>query len=512
MRWNPEIRYKLLLKINNAVIAKTTRGDLFQAVATELRNHFTHDRLSINLYDPKTQSISYFANADGIHPRGITTKRSRPLANGSITQMVIDSGQPVIIDDLSSYSDLSSIGAMVQANLKSTMAFPLILRNQIRGTLHFSFRDKPEHINELTEVLLDVSRQIAIAVENMLAHEYLKETNSNLIREKRYLLSNSNDQYLQDSFIYSSRSMIEIMDFIDQVADTDASILLTGETGTGKDYLARHIHNLSARKENLFVKTNCPGLASSLFESELFGHSKGAFTGAASERIGRFEMAEGGTIFLDEIGELPVDLQAKLLHVLQDRSFERVGDSNSRHIDFRIISATNKNLPACIKAGRFRQDLFYRLNVFTIEVPPLRERIEDIDILVNNIMHNEANKIKRPAPSFTREALDALKSYAWPGNIRELKNYLKRMVILRPGDLISIGDMEVGFQKTDIAEAPQSEFCTLAESERAHIEKALIHCNGALGGQKGAAKLLGVPRSTLQYRLKKLNIDPVHYA
>jgi formate hydrogenlyase transcriptional activator len=512
MHWSPEVRYKILLKLNNAVIAKTTRGDLFQAVATELRKHFTYDRLSINLYDPKTQSISYFTNADGISPRGISTTQSRPLAKGSIAQMVIDSGQPVIIDDLTSYSDHSSIGAMVNADLKSTMAFPLILRDQILGSLHFSFRSEPDHISELTEVLVDVSRQIAIAVENMLAHEYLKEVNTNLIREKRFLLSTANQQYQQDSFIFKSHSMTEIMNLIDQIADTDAPVLLTGETGTGKDYLARHIHNLSHRKENMFVKTNCPGLASSLFESELFGHSKGAFTGAATDRIGRFEMAHGGTIFLDEIGELPVNLQAKLLHVLQDRSFERVGDSNARNIDFRIISATNKDLGASIKSGTFRRDLYYRLNVFTIEVPPLRDRVEDIDILVNNIIHTEAQEMKRPAPKFTPEALQTLKTYSWPGNIRELKNFLKRMIILKSGRQISSIDMKAGFQTLDTQPCDDGGFLTLAEAEKRHIEQALKQCRGSLGGTNGAAALLGIPRSTLQYRIKKLGITPVDHA
>lgn len=512
MRWNSQVRHEILLKINNAVIAHATRGDLFQTVAKELRCHFPHDRLSINLYDPKTQSISYFADADGITPRGISTSTSRPLANGSITQMVIRTGQPVIIDDLTGYTDLSSIGSMVRADLISTMAFPLIVRNKILGTLHFSFKRKPEHLTELTEVLIDVSKQVAIAVENMLAHEHLKKVNSNLVREKRYLLSNSNEEYVQDSFIYTSPSMIEIMDLIERVADTDASILLTGETGTGKDYLARYLHNLSSRKENLFVKTNCPALASSLFESELFGHSKGAFTGAAAERIGRFEMAHGGTMFLDEIGELPVGLQAKLLHVLQDRTFERVGDSRSRDIDFRIISATNRDLVKSIRSGGFRQDLFYRLNTFTIDVPPLRKRGEDIPILLDKITRNEAHEINRPAPLYSPEALEALKAYSWPGNVRELKNFIKRMVILRAGEEVSGEEVKKGFQEAPHPDEVENEISTLADAERAHIEKALVQCRGSLGGQNGAAKLLGIPRSTLQYRLKKLHINPADYS
>jgi transcriptional regulator with GAF, ATPase, and Fis domain len=343
MRWNPETRYKLLLKINNAAIEHTTGEALFKAVATELNEHFDHDRLSINLYDAKTQSISYFATADGILPKGISNQERRPLAKGAIVQMVVQSGQPVVIDDLTRYSDHSSIGAMVRANLKSTMAFPLNLRGEILGTIHFSFKEKPLYISELTEVLAEVSNQIAIAVDNMRQYTQLKQINADLIREKRYLLSHSNQPYQQDSFIYESPSMVEIINIVEHVADTDATVLLTGETGTGKDYLARYIHNLSPRKENLFVKTNCHALTPSLFESELFGHAKGAFTGALNDRAGRFELAQHGTVFLDEIGELPVGLQAKLLHVLEDRRFERVGDSRrgtSTFGLFRLPTAT----------------------------------------------------------------------------------------------------------------------------------------------------------------------------
>ena len=512
MRWDTQLRYKLLLKINNAVISHTTRGDLFQAVASELRNHFHHDRVSINLYDPKTQSISYFTTADGINPKGISSMESRPLAKGSIAKMAIRSGQPVIIDDLSRYCDHSSIGSMVRANLRSTMAFPLIVRDRILGTLHFSFRDKPDYISELTEVLADVSKQIAIAIENMLNYEHLERVNSDLLREKRYLLANSNQQYQQDSFIYTSTSMGEIMDLVERVADTDASVLLTGETGTGKDYLARYIHNLSVRREHLFVKTNCPALASSLFESELFGHAKGAFSGANSKRIGRFEMAQGGTVFLDEIGELPVNLQAKLLHVLQDRSFERVGDSRSRKIDFRIISATNRDLKESIAAGSFRQDLFYRLNTVTIRVPPLRKRVEDIPVLINKINLSVSQEMNRVAPVYPSETLQTLSGYSWPGNVRELKNFIKRMIILRPGDTITGRDISGMLQGAASSPETGSEFRTLAEAEKKHLEQALIKCNGALGGKKGAANLLGIPRSTLQYRLKKLGLNPHDYA
>jgi len=511
MYWNAETRYKLLLKINNAAIEHTTRENLFKALATELSRHFNHDRFSINLYDAKTQSISYFATADGILLKGIPNQERRALARGRISQMVIQSGQSVIIDDLSLYSDHSSIGAMVKANLKSTMAFPLILRGQILGSIHFSFREKPRHISELTMVLSEVSKQIAIAVDNMLHYTELKQINADLVREKRYLLSHSNEQYDQDSFIYESSCMVEIMDIIERVADTDATVLLTGETGTGKDYLARYIHNMSSRKENLFVKTNCQALSPSLFESELFGHAKGAFTGALNESIGRFEMAQSGTVFLDEIGELPISLQAKLLHVLEDHRFERVGDSRPREIDFRIISATNSNLEAKIDEGQFRKDLYYRLNTIAVQVPPLRQRIEDIPILLKKLTFDEAQRMNRPASTYTEEAIEILCGYQWPGNIRELKNFIKRMIILRPGEEINAGAIRKELPNQSQAKQPAAAFQNLADAERCHIERALSVCKGSVGGPAGAARLLGIPRSTLQYRLKKYGLIPSDY-
>ena len=356
MQWNAETRYKMLLEINNAVVTRTNREDLFQALAKELRKHFAYDRMAINLYDAKAQSISYFAAADGVQPGGVLTRTSRPLADGAIARMVVQSRQPIIIDDLRRYTDLTSIGALVQAGLNATMAFPLLVRNRILGSIHFSFRNAPDHVSELTEILTEASRQVAIAVDNMLAYTGLEKLNKSLEREKEFLLQSSDD-YQRDEFLYQSPAMTKIMRLVESAADTDATVLITGETGTGKDYLARCIHNLSSRRNHLFVKTNCPALASSLFESELFGHAKGAFTGASDRRIGRFELAHGGTIFLDEVAELPIQLQAKLLHILQDNQFERVGDSRSIQVDCRVIAATNKNLEESIRAGTFRQDL-----------------------------------------------------------------------------------------------------------------------------------------------------------
>lgn len=359
---------------------------------------------------------------------------------------------------------------------------------------------------ELAEVLTEVSEQLAIVVDNMLNYTHLKKLNANLLRQKRYILANT-DKYQQDGFFYASPSMIEIMRLVELVAGTEASVLITGETGTGKDYIARHIHNLSPRSDCLFVKINCPALSSSLFESKLFGHAKGAFTGADTRRIGRFEMANGGTVFLDEVGDLPTNLQAKLLHVLQDRSFERVGDSRPIQANFRVIAATNKDLNASIQANQFRKDLFYRFNTVNIHLSPLRERTEDIALLMKKLTDLEANKINRPAPKYTEQAIAALCQYQWPGNVRELKNLVKRMIILRPNERIVETDIHKIIDSTHHSEENKTT-STLAEIERRYIENALTKCRGVVGGRNGAARLVGLPRSTFQYRLKKFDLIP----
>ncbi len=510
MTWNTEARYKLLLEINNAIATRKSRESLFNSLSKELHRYFSYDRLSIILYDSQKEVITYFAAADGIQPGGVIAHKSRPLADGAIARIAINSRQPAIFDDLSKYTDLSSVGELVKAGLTSTMVFPLIVRDHILGTIHFSYREKPKPFTELTEVLRDTSQQIAIAVENMLAYTSLKHSHQHLQGEKEYLLSSERNQQL-GGFFFASRQMQQVMEVIKQVANTDETILVTGETGTGKDFLARMIHEMSDRHDHLFIKTNCPGLTPSLFESELFGHAKGAFTGAESLRLGRFELAAQGTIFLDEIGELPIVLQAKLLQVLQELKFERVGESNSIPVDVRIVAATNKDLREGVRDGWFRQDLFYRLETVTINVPPLRERTEDIPLLIKNINENESERMNREAPIYTSDALELLSKYKWPGNVRELKNMVKRLIILHPGMSIYKEDIKRIFPLSIMpAEEPDS-ISTLNQAERSHIIKALTTTKGMIGGKKGAANLLGIPRSTLQYRMKKLNIQSESY-
>ncbi|MBT3487755.1 MAG: sigma 54-interacting transcriptional regulator [Desulfobacula sp.] len=508
MQWNLATRHQMLLEITNAVISKTSNQEFLNALAAVVKKYFPCDRLSINLYDKKGQSLKYFTNAAGIDPKGISSLDRRPLLKGTIAKMAIQSRQPVIIDDLSQYKDMFSIGQMVKAGLISTLAFPLVMRNIVFGSLHFSFKKTPENLSELSELLTEVSKQVAIAVDNLVAYNRLKNEKQNLEREKRYLIGDSED-YKSKDFCYTSPQMTEVMRVVKRVAEIDAPVFITGETGTGKDFLARYIHHISPRKDYMFVKVNCPAIPPTLFESELFGHAKGAFTGADSMRVGRFEMADMGTIFLDEVGELPENQQVKLLQVLQESRFERVGDSRPIEVDFRLIAATNRDPVKSIQEGKLRNDLYYRLNIIQIHVPPLRERVGDIPLLIEQVTLNESDQIHQPAPRYAQQALQLLNAYHWPGNVRELKNFVKRMIILKPGGLINSHDIEkmIEFEEQTNVEK-NIPIPTLAESERIFIEQALIKCRGIIGGKNGAARLLDVPRSTLQYRMKKYGIKP----
>jgi transcriptional regulator with GAF, ATPase, and Fis domain len=390
------------------------------------------------------------------------------------------------------------------------MAFPLIVRGNVVGSLHFSFKDPPPMIGELAGFLVELSGQVALAVDNMLSASKLVSLNACLQQQKRYLLKQIDPQYNPDNFYYSSPAMLEIMRQVEIIADSDASVLITGETGTGKDCIARYLHYLSGRREALFVKVNCPALSPSLFESELFGHVKGAFTGAHSKRAGRFEMADGGTVFLDEIGELPIPLQAKLLHVLQDRRFERVGDSHSIDVNFRVIAASNNDLQAAIREKNFRSDLFYRLNTVSLHLPPLRERPEEIEPLVQKFTQTQGEAMRRVPPVYESEVIEILQRHSWPGNVRELKNIITRLIIVFSGKTVTRRDIEplLNIQQS---ETPFDQR-TLDEVERAHLIKVLTMTKGVVGGKKGAAAFLKMPKSTLQYRLRIHGLNPQDFS
>ncbi|MFT5641114.1 MAG: formate hydrogenlyase transcriptional activator [Bacteroidia bacterium] len=363
-------------------------------------------------------------------------------------------------------------------------------------------RDESGELKGAVVSFQDITRRRGAEEGLVFAIEELKELKDRLELENKYLQQEIKHDHNFEEIISQSKKFRKILGQLKQVATTNATVLILGESGTGKELVARALHNVSNRKERPLVKLNCAALPAALIESELFGHEKGAFTGALAKRIGRFELADGGTIFLDEIGEMPMELQPKLLRVIQEGEFERVGDAKTKKVDVRIIAATNRNLEEEIEKGNFREDLYYRLNVFPLMIPPLRERIEDIPLLAGHFLRKYAAAFGKAIDSISKPSLDALSTYSWPGNVRELENVIERAVITCTRTKIDLRD------SIPLIKASKKEgLITLEESERRLIKKTLEKTNWRVSGDKGAAKRLGVKRTTLEARMKKLNIE-----
>jgi len=393
---------------------------------------------------------------------------------------------------------------------RSGCSVPLIAHDRTLGVLGLvSFRE--DAFDEADAALLQsIAGQVALAVENTLQFREIESLKNKIASEKLYLEEEIKTQYNFAEIIGESSPLREVLRQVETVAPTDSTVLLIGETGTGKELIARAIHNLSSRLERTLVKLNCAAIPTGLLESELFGHEKGAFTGAIAQRVGRFELANRGTLLLDEIGEIPLELQPKLLRVLQEHEFERLGSSRTVKTDARLIAATNCDLEQMVEEKRFRSDLFYRLNVFPIVIPPLRERIGDIPLLVSYFTQKHGARMNKKIETIPTRTMQTLCSYHWPGNVRELENFIERSVILSPGsDLQSpLAELQgIGEIQSAVKDAPaKPQLTTMDEMERAYIEEVLRHTNGSIGGKDGAAEILGMPASTLRGRMKKLGI------
>jgi formate hydrogenlyase transcriptional activator len=379
----------------------------------------------------------------------------------------------------------------------------LIFRDRVLGVLAIKTRREHAFSAEDGELFEQVANQVAIAVENALAYNEIETLKNKLEKEKLYLEEEIRTEYNFEEIIGSSSVLKRVLQNVETVATTDSTVLIYGETGTGKELIARAIHNLSDRRERTLVKVNCAAIPTGLLESELFGHEKGAFTGAIDRRIGRFELAHQGTIFLDEVEDIPLDLQSKLLRVLQEQEFERLGSSRTLRVDVRVVAATNANLEQMVEEKKFRSDLYYRLNVFPINVPPLRERPEDIPLLVHFFANKFAQQMKRRIESVPKETMAALVNYHWPGNIRELQNLVERGVILSRGPSLEI---PLGELKQSTKTNHTNGSTTLESVEREHILRVLSESRWVIGGPAGAAARLGVNRTTLNHRLRKLGI------
>src|SRR6185295_1605249 len=436
-------RLQLILEINNAVVSNLELHNLLKSITSCLHRLSAYDSVGLGLYDSETNQLRSYANVVLIENETIVQEGQLIPLEGSITGLTFTSGKPVFLDSLDDDRFRSDWNRKFRdAGFKSGGCVPLIVHGRKLGTLGVATRHEYHFSQDEVELLCQVASQVAIAVENALAFREIETLKNKLTSEKLYLEAEIRTEHNFEELIGTSPSFKRILKQVETVAPTDSAVLIRGETGTGKELLARAIHSLSARRERTLVKLNCAAIPTGLLESELFGHEKGAFTGAISQRIGRFELAHKGTLFLDEVGDIPLELQPKLLRVLQEQEFERLGSTRTQKVDVRLIAATNSDLEQMVAEKKYRSDLYYRLNVFPVTIPPLRERREDIPPLARFFTQKYAQRLKKRIESISSEALAALTEYPWPGNVRELEHFIARAVVLTQGP-----DLEVSLSE-----------------------------------------------------------------
>lgn len=520
-----EQRKRTLLEINNAIISNLTQEALFASAYEAIQPVVPFDRAAFLFYEPESKTLKLVSMNNAEKSEFFRVGKKYKLEESKISAWVLEHQQVVKCGELK--CEQSSPGEkqltpgesrLVAEGIQSYCVVPLVAMGTSIGTFTLWSEEQNRYTQADAELLREIANQISIAISNMKAYEEIKALKGRLEKENVYLQEEIRTVHNFEEIVGSSSNLLELLRKVDQVAPTDSSVLIYGETGTGKELIARAIHNRSNRKDRPLVKVNCSAISAGLVESELFGHVKGAFTGAFERRIGRFELADGGTIFLDEVGELPLDTQVKLLRVLQEREFEPVGSNRSIHVDVRIICATNRNLQDSIREGTFRSDLYYRLNVFPLEVPPLRERKSDIPQLATFFLSRYARNLGKQIDDISAASKEKLTNYSWPGNVRELQNVIERALILSTGPILEleseltkvsaspiISDLTEGV--TDVTRfAGHSELKTLHEVERAHILAVLQETHWVIEGSSGAAKTLDMHPNTLRHRMEKLGI------
>jgi formate hydrogenlyase transcriptional activator len=428
-----------------------------------------------------------------------------PLDQHHVGQVA--SRKPYVCTDLQQQKRFPEDERLLQYGVRSYVSLPLLRRDELLGAVDFISFEKRLFNDDEVQLLQDVSEIVSIAVSNALAYEEIKTLKEQLQAENRMLQDDIVQRSIYEEIVGSSQSLRDVLKTLDRVAPTESTVLITGETGTGKELIAHAIHRRSPRAGRALVTVNCAALPDELIASELFGHEKGAFTGALQQRIGRFETAHGGTIFLDEIGELTPEMQIALLRVLQEKEFERVGGNRTIHTDVRVIAATNRNLQREVSDGRFRMDLYYRLNVFPIHVPSLRERRDDIPILVDYLISRFAGRMGKRITQIDKRTAEAFERYSWPGNIRELQNLIERGVILADSETFRLEPGSLPQDSGSILEAAPSDSQNTRDQQKARIETALKETRGRIAGPDGAAARLGIPASTLESRIRTLKIN-----
>jgi formate hydrogenlyase transcriptional activator len=494
----------VVLSITGVLLSQLDVRELLGAIAVSLRRVRPYDYANVALEEPGTTQMRVLAldspyEDDPIHQGALI-----PL-DGSPAGLTFRTGAPLLLEHVATTNFSREITArLAKADVKSACFLPLISRDRRLGSLNIYSRKDNDFSQRDVDLLTQVANQVASAIDNALTFRHIEKLTHQLVQEKEYLENELRTHTAFDEIIGESAALKRVLQEVEIVASTDASVLILGETGTGKELIARAIHKLSPRKPKQFVKVNCAAIPVGLLESELFGHEKGAFTGATSQKIGRLDLAHQGTLFLDEVGDIPLELQPKLLRVLQEHEFERLGSTRTVPVDVRIIAATNRNLEQMVAEGRFRDDLYYRLRVFPLTVPALRNRRDDIPLLVRYFVGKHAERMNKKIETVTPEVMHALTHWNWPGNVRELGNFLERAAILTRGPVLRVPLSELKSPNVAVT-LPQS--WTLETAERDAILRALRDANGVIGGPLGAAVRLGLKRTTLTAKMQRLGIS-----
>jgi PAS domain S-box-containing protein len=498
----------VMLQLSNALLANLEIGKLLGAISASVHEVVPHDTAALALYDSAVGDM--VVQFLGPRDEGVFPADARVSIEGTVSGTVFRTGEPVLLERLSDASFApETVSSLTRLGMQSGCWVPLVHSGNVIGSMGVLSRIEGGIGKQEMGMLCRIAVQVAMAVDNAAAFRRMAELRDRLRQEKQYLEAEIDGENRFEDIVGESTGLRRVLKEIATVAPTDATVLIQGETGTGKELLARAVHRLSPRHERTFIKLNCAAIPAGLIESELFGHEKGAFTGAIARKIGRLELAHEGTLFLDEIGELPLDLQPKLLRALQEREIERLGGNRPIPVNVRLIAATNRDLAKMVAEKQFRSDLFYRLKVFPVFAPPLRERAGDIPILVRHFVDTHSRRMGKTIESIPDETMQALVRWSWPGNVRELENFLERSVILTRGPVLFVPLAELETEEDNEDAEPENP--SLRAAEREHILRVLRESKGQIGGSDGAAARLGLKRTTLNSKLKKLEIERSDY-